>query len=126
MASARDMNLTKEEYLEQKAAEAAEKAAAKAKEAKMAAFNKVVTMLEDLNAQVLAEGEKEAATYNKFACFCKDTTAEKVAAIEKGKDDKSNLEIKIAMHSFKRFDLDDLIAKLLKDIKLAEKEKASA
>merc|ERR1719343_1133082 len=120
MAAARDTNLTKDEYLERKAAAAA------AKEAKMAAFNKVVTMLEDLQASILAEGEKEAATYNKFACFCKDTTAEKVAAIEKGKDDKTSLEIKIAMATLKRFDLDDLIAKLLKDIKLAEKEMASA
>jgi hypothetical protein len=120
------MNFTKQDYIDQKAAEAAEKAAAKAKEAKMAAFNKVVTMLEDLTAQVLAEGEKEAATYNKFACFCKDTTAEKVAAIEKGKDDRTSLEIKVAMATLKRFDLDDLIAKLIKDIEIAEKEMAVA
>merc|ERR1719284_1716966 len=105
MASARDMNLTKEEYLEQKAAEAGEKAAAKAKEAKMAAFNKVVTMLEDLTKQVLAEGEKEAATYNKFACFCKTTMKEKQEAIKKGKDDKASLSAAIEKDSATRKDL---------------------
>merc|ERR1719352_1549798 len=110
------MNFTKQDYLDQKAAEAAEKAAAQAKEAKMAAFNKVVTMLEDLTAQVLAEGEKEAATYNKFACFCKDTTAEKVAAIEAGKDSKADLESAIVELQTHRDGLDALITKTIADI----------
>merc|ERR1719223_2134989 len=57
----------------------------------MAAVDKVVSMLEDLQLQVLAEGEAEAATYNKFACFCKTTQNEKSDAINTGKDDKSSL-----------------------------------
>ena len=40
-----------------------------AKEAKMAAVNKVVTLLTDLRTQVLAEGETEAGTYNKESVF---------------------------------------------------------
>merc|ERR1719265_2761249 len=57
----------------------------------MAAVNKVVQMLEDLQAQVLAEGEAEAATYNKFACFCKTTQKDKSDSIATGKTDKESL-----------------------------------
>merc|ERR1719352_1827334 len=80
------------EWEDQQAAIAANESAAVAREAKMAALKKVSAMLQGLKEQVLDEGEKEAATYNKFACFCKDTTAEKVAAIEAGKDSKADLE----------------------------------
>jgi len=92
----------------------------------MAAVNKVITMLEDLSAQVLAEGEKEAAGYNKFACFCKDTTQEKSDAITKGEDDKSDLTARIESLNEKRDDLDEKIEQLTDDIATAEKELAEA
>jgi len=101
-------------------------AAAAAKEAKMAAVNKVITMLEDLSAQVLAEGEKEAAGYNKFACFCKDGTQEKSDAITKGEDDKSDLIARIESLSEKRDDLDETIEEVTEAIATAEKELAEA
>merc|ERR1719178_285059 len=86
----------------------------------MAAVDKVVSMLEDLQLQVLAEGEAEAATYNKFACFCKTTQKEKSEAIKTGKDDKASLSADIKKLSKERDDLDDKIAKLQKAIKKAE------
>merc|ERR1719174_1555805 len=88
----------------------------------MAAVNKVVSMLEDLQLQVLAEGEAEAATYNKFACFCKTTQKEKSDAIKTGKDDKESLSADIKKLSKERDDLDDKIAKLQDEIKKAEDE----
>merc|ERR1719183_1026229 len=97
-------------------------AAAGADQAKMAAVDKVVSMLEDLQLQVLAEGEAEAATYNKFACFCKTTQKEKSESIKTGKDDKESLSADIKKLSKERDDLDDKIAKLVEDIKKAEKE----
>merc|ERR1719313_2329789 len=57
----------------------------------MAAVNKVTEMLEDLQQQVIEEGEKEAKSYDKFACFCKDMTNKKTKAIKKGRDEKAEL-----------------------------------
>merc|ERR1719223_1652056 len=87
----------------------------------MAAVDKVVSMLEDLQAQVLAEGEAEAATYNKFACFCKTTQNEKSDAIKTGKDDKTSLSADIEKYSKQRDALDKKIAQLEDDIEKAEK-----
>jgi hypothetical protein len=114
------------EWEEGQAAIAANESAALAREAKMAALKKVSAMLQGLKEQVLDEGEKEAATYNKFACFCKDTTAEKVADISAGKDEKAALEAAIVDLSTKRDDLDALIAKTIEEIEMAEKEMKAA
>merc|ERR1719410_2733974 len=92
----------------------------------MAAVNKVVTMLEDLQKQILEEGEKEAATYNKFSCFCKDTTSEKTDAIETGRDKKNALMATIEKLSDRRDALDKKIGKLTGEIKKLEKEMKEA
>lgn len=117
---------TLDEYKKGKQDEKDDAKAAAAKEAKMAAVNKVITMLEDLSAQVLAEGEKEAAAYNKFACFCKDSTTEKSDAITKGQDDKESLSARIESLSEKRDDLDEKIETYTDEIATAEKELAEA
>jgi len=111
-----------EEHKAKKQAEKDDAAAEAAREAKMAGVNKVITMLEDLTSQVLAEGEKEAKTYNQFACFCKDGTKEKSASIETGEDDKSSLISTIQDLSEKRDEHDDTIETLQEDIEEAEKE----
>jgi hypothetical protein len=117
---------TLDEYKQGKQDDKDAAAADAAKEAKMAAVNKVITMLEDLSSQVLAEGEKEAAAYNKFACFCKDTTQEKSDAITRGEDDKADLTARIESLNEKRDDLDEKIEELTEDIAVAEKELAEA
>merc|ERR1719272_2041650 len=109
---------------QQKAADA--KGAAGADHSKMAAVDKVVSMLEDLQLQVLAEGEAEAATYNKFACFCKTTQKDKSGAIKTGKDDKTSLTADIKKLSKQRDDLDTKISKLVAEIKKAEGEMKKA
>jgi len=98
----------------------AEAAARVAKQKKMAAVNKVVTLLEDLQAQVLAEGEKEAATYNEFACFCKDTTDEKSDAIQKAQGEMTVLDAEIGGLESKRTGLDASIERLTGEIKAKE------
>merc|ERR1719420_879678 len=86
----------------------------------MSAVDKVIALLEELQAKVMSEGEEEAKTYNKFACFCKDSTAEKTESIEKGQDEKGSLTATIGELSAKRDELDAKIEALVKEIKEAE------
>mmetsp|Transcript_515 Transcript_515/g.1533 ORF Transcript_515/g.1533 Transcript_515/m.1533 type:complete len:753 (+) Transcript_515:82-2340(+) len=113
---------TKEEHEAKKEEEAAEKRAAAAREAKMAAVNKVVSLLEDLRKKVTEEGEEEAQGYNKFACFCKDTMKDKSEAIEKGEDAKETLTTDIEKLSESRKELDEKIEKLVEEIEDEEKK----
>lgn len=113
-------------YKDGKAKEAAAKAAVASKDAKMAAVKKVVAMLTDLRSKVLEEGEKEAQTYNKFACFCKDNTVEKTDAIKKGSDKKAELSATIESLAADRDELDTTIANLLADIEASAKTQKTA
>merc|ERR1719195_732942 len=49
-------------------------------------MKKVIDLLEGLKKEVEEEGKREAAVYDKFACFCKDNTKTKSDSIIKGKD----------------------------------------
>merc|ERR1719213_909000 len=77
---------------------------------------KVVTMLEDLQTQVVVEGKAEAKTYDKFACFCKDMTAEKTDAINAGTDKSVDLSALIEQLTNDRSEADDDINDLNKQI----------
>merc|ERR1719473_1503530 len=77
---------------------------------------KVVTMLEDLQTQVVVEGKAEAKTYDKFACFCKDMTAEKTDAINAGTDKSADLSALIEQLTNDRSTADDDINDLNKKI----------
>jgi hypothetical protein len=101
---------TLEEYKDQKAQEAADDKHAKELEMRNEAVNKVIEMLDSLKEKVMSEGEREAASYQKFACFCKDTTTEKNEQITKGEDDKASLQADITSLSEHRDGLDGDIA----------------
>jgi len=77
---------------------------------------KVVTMLEDLQTQVVVEGKAEAKTYDKFACFCKDMTAQKTDAISAGTDKSADLSALIEQLTNDRSTADDDINDLNKKI----------
>merc|ERR1719487_2002215 len=83
---------------------------------------KVITMLEDLQTQAIAEGKAEAKTYDKFACFCKDMTEEKTWDIEDAQDMISDLTATINELSADREAYDETIAEQTSVIE--EKEKS--
>jgi outer membrane murein-binding lipoprotein Lpp len=97
-----------------------------AKGDKMAAVEKVASMLEDLQKQVLEEGAEEAKTYDQFACFCKDNIKDKQESITSGKDEKAKLSTAIDEGAAERDKLDGEIKDLLEEIKKAEEEIAKA
>jgi len=87
---------------------------------KVTPVEKVIIMLEDLQTEVVTEGKAEAKTYDKFACFCKDMTAEKSAAIESGKKEQEDKQAHIEQLSADRDGLDEDIAEIEKSIKETE------
>eukprot|EP00403_Amphidinium_massartii_P016107 CAMPEP_0178408162 /NCGR_PEP_ID=MMETSP0689_2-20121128/19797_1 /TAXON_ID=160604 /ORGANISM="Amphidinium massartii, Strain CS-259" /LENGTH=760 /DNA_ID=CAMNT_0020029249 /DNA_START=56 /DNA_END=2338 /DNA_ORIENTATION=- len=102
------------------AQDAADAQAEVAKQAKMAAVDKVMSLLESLRSKVLAEGEKEASMYNQFACFCKDTSADKNQAITAGKDRSNVLTTEMNELRSERDRLDTYIQDLTTAIREAE------
>mmetsp|Transcript_111100 Transcript_111100/g.201945 ORF Transcript_111100/g.201945 Transcript_111100/m.201945 type:complete len:722 (+) Transcript_111100:83-2248(+) len=83
-------------------------------------IEKVVTLLEDLKTEVTTEATTAAANYDKFACWCKDTTKAKSDSIIGGADNIDTLSSTIA---------DKTSTKVLKESELlqlkADKEKAT-
>jgi len=69
-------------------------------------MEKVITLIEELKSEVEDEAKEEAKAYDKFACFCKDTTKDKSEAIKDGYSE-----------------IDDLTATI--EEKTAEQEKAT-
>jgi len=77
-------------------------------------LEKVLSMLGDLQAEVITEGKAEAETYDKFACFCKDVMEEKSKAITENTDTKDTIQADIETESTKRDELDTSMAELTK------------
>jgi len=80
-------------------------------------MKKVVGLLTDLQAKIEADGEAEQKSYDKFACWCEDTLAEKAEAISTAKDDIDKLQTEIIKLKGDLATLDVDIKQLEKDIK---------
>lgn len=79
-------------------------------------MTKVVALLQDLKAKIIADGQEEQATYDKFACWCEETLASKSAAIEAGKELIDNTQREIEGTKAQLGELGPTIAQLEKDI----------
>merc|ERR1719456_1433960 len=93
-----------------------------ASDADVSPVERVVTMLEDLQTQVVMEGKAEAKTYDKFACFCRDMSEEKTWDIEDAQDLNSELTATINALSADREEKDGVIVEQTTIIE--EKEKS--
>jgi chromosome segregation ATPase len=83
---------------------------------KVTPMAKVVELLNNLQTQVQTEGTAEAESYDKFACFCKDTTEEKVTSINTKEDSTEQLSAEEATLTASVNQLKADIAKLNTDI----------
>jgi len=85
-------------------------------------IEKVVVLLKDLQAKVETQGAKEAAQYDKFACFCKNQAGFKKDHIDKSEDQIEVLTADIKDKDAKIKSLNADIADLGKDIAQLEKD----
>merc|ERR1719460_2213483 len=86
---------------------------------------KVIQLLEDLKAEVVASGEAEAKTYDEYACFCKDTTGAKSDSITSGQDNIESLSAEIGAKTAEKEETEAAVQKRKEEkeaheLKLAE------
>lgn len=77
---------------------------------------KVVELLQELEAKIEADGKTEAGVYDKFACWCEETTAKKANAIEQAKADIADMEKKVLQLTAQKATLGVELGQLEKDI----------
>jgi len=90
--------------------------------AKATPIEKVITLLKGLQDKVAAEGKKEAAAYDKYACFCKEQADGKLYSIEKSKKKIGHLSAEIDELSAFIGKTDGEISELSKKISNLDKE----
>merc|ERR1719191_97070 len=90
--------------------------------ARVTPMEKVISLLKDLSTKVAAEGKKEAAAYDKYACFCKEQADEKLYNIEKSEAKIADLKAEIKKLDAEIAELNSDISDLSKKISKLESE----
>jgi len=88
--------------------------------------DKVVSLLEDLQAKIEADGKTEQEMYDKYACWCETTTQRKSTAIEDATDELRRLGQMILAKKGRVATRTDEIKELEHDIEASEKAQAKA
>merc|ERR1719183_2473016 len=81
---------------------------------------KVIQLLEDLKAEVVASGEAEAKTYDEYACVCKDTTGAKSDSITSGQDNIESLSAEIGAKTAEKEETETAVAERKKELEAHE------
>merc|ERR1719163_1200801 len=81
---------------------------------------KVIQLLEDLKAEVVASGEAEAKTYEEYACFCKDTTGTKSDSITSGQDNIESLSAEIGAKTAEKEETEAAVQKRKEELEAHE------
>jgi len=89
-------------------------------------IQKVVTLVSEMKAQTIKEGEEDLAAYDKYMCWCETTKAEKTAAIEAAEAKIADLESFVEEAAAKEGQLKTEIAGLTDDIAADQDALASA
>merc|ERR1719191_667360 len=79
-------------------------------------IQKVVTLIKEMKAQTIKEGEEDLAAYDKYKCWCETTTADKTAAIEAAQTKIQELTSFVEEAAAKEGELKTEIAGLEEDI----------
>lgn len=85
---------------------------------------KVISLIEELQSKVVEEGKAEAATYDTFACFCKDTSAAKSKSINDLDTQIEGLNADLAEETKNRNEADAEMAKQQEEIQKLSEERA--
>merc|ERR1712008_656439 len=86
---------------------------------------KVISLLGRLSSQIAEEGKKEAAEYDKYACFCKEQADEKLYNIEKSDAKIEKLKATIEKLTGEIAELEEDIKKLSKRLDEIKEEMKS-
>ena len=79
---------------------------------------KIIQMISDLQAKILAEGAESQKVYEEFAEFCEHRSKDLQYDIKTGKDEKADLEATIAKETAKSGALDEKIDELAVQLQL--------
>ena len=102
-------------------------AVAQGAEQRVNPVEKVISLLKKLRGETEAEGAKEAAAYDKFACFCKENADEKMYLIEKAEKREAALKADIEDHAARIAALDQEVTDLTANInKMEDKQEKTA
>jgi len=77
--------------------------------------DQVINLVQNLRNTVATEGSNEAATYNAFSCFCKQTSDAKAASIRNEADEIESLSSRIELTTATRAETKTNVAKRRKD-----------
>merc|ERR1719238_875627 len=70
-------------------------------------IRKVVTMLQNMQKKVSAEGEKEKALFEKFMCYCKNSDSTLAASISDGETKVEQLDTSIKANTAEKAQLEE-------------------